>query len=356
MSQDIVNISRNRLTAGLIVIITVLCIVSVTNNFAWAEESATLRNFKSGDILPPINLSTINGSALQDFTPGKGKPGVIMFFSIRPDFRKKRSLALLSTLSDLADVYKSKINIIGIYSDNRETDTVKTYINKSAKNIKVYNDREKNIYNRYGVFMMPLVVISDSDGRLHEVIPYTYRIRELVEGNIKLLLKEWDKTAFIKSLKPKETAIKSKEEKEYIRRINYGRIMLSKKMYGPAVREFSSAAKLMPDITSAQIGLGFALHGSEKYGMAETAFRKALKINPDSDEAISGLGLTYYRQGKIDLALTELEKAFIAPDPDIEVIIALAEIYEQKGMNKKANRLNKLAVTRLMATYKQRWK
>ncbi len=348
--------TRNIFRAGLLVAIATLSLVLVSHNFALAEDSATLRNFKSGDKLPPIKLSTINDSAQQNFTFDNGKPGVIMFFSIRPDFRKKRSLALLSTLSDLADEYKTKINILGIFSDNRDLNIVKTFMDSSAKNIPVYNDREKYIYNQYGIFMMPLVVIADSDGRLHEVIPYTYSIRELVEGNIKLLLGEWDKTAFIKSLMPKETVIKSKEEKEYIRRINYGRIMLSKKMYDQASREFSNAVKLMPHLINAHIGLGFALLTSEKYDRAEASFREALKINPDSDDAFAGLGLTYYERGEMKSALIELEKAFIAPDPRLEVIIALAEIYEQKGLNKKAIRLNKLAVSRLMTTYNQRWK
>ncbi len=346
----------NRLTAGLFVVIAALFIVIFTINFAGAEETATLRNFKHGEKLPPVNLSTINDPAPQAFTPGKGKPGVIMFFSIRPDFRKKRSLALLSTLSDLADTYKTKIDIFGIYSDKIKTDIVKTYIEKSSIKIKVYNDRDKSIHNQYGVFMMPLVVITDTDGRLHEVIPYTFRIREIIESNIKLLLGEWDRDTFVKSLKPKQPEIKSEKEKEYIRRINYGRIMMSKKMLGQAAREFSNAVTLMPNLISAHLELGFALLTSEEYDRAEASFMEALRINPDSDEAIAGTGLIHYKQGKIDTALNELEDAFITTNPRLEVIIALAEIYELKGDNKKANRLNKLAITRLMTMYDQRWK
>ncbi len=38
------------------------------------------------------------------------------------------------------------------------------------------------------------------------------------------------------------------------------------------------------------------------------------------------------------------------------MIIALADIYEKRGDNAKSNRLNKLAVAKLMAMYDQRWK
>jgi tetratricopeptide (TPR) repeat protein len=203
---------------------------------------------------------------------------------------------------------------------------------------------------------MPLVVLSDKDGRLHETVPYTYNIRGIVEGNIKLLLKEWDREQLIDALKPKQKAPKSGEEKEYIRRINYGRVMLSKKMYGQAIREYSNAVKLMPQLIKAHVGLGFALLEAKQYDKAEVSFNKALSIDPDSDDAIAGLGLAHHGQGKIDIALTELENAFIAANPNIEVIITLAEIYEKKGFNKKANRLNKLAVSRLMTLFEQRWK
>ena len=346
----------SKFLACVLAAIVFLLPVSQSNVFAQEVEAGTLRNFKIGEKLPPIKLPAVNDDTLQSFTPGNGKPAVIMFFSIRPDFRKKRSLALLSTLTDFADQYKTKIDIVGIYSDSEQVDTVQTYMAKSNLNIRVYNDAHKRIYNTYGVFMMPLVILSDEDGKLHEIIPYTYNIREIVDGNIKLLLKEWDRARLIDALKPKETIIRSPEEKEYIRRVNYGRIMMSRKMYGQAVREFSNAVKMMPHLIRARVGLGFALLESRKYDEAEASFKEALKIDPDSDDAIAGLGLTHYRQGKIDIALTELENAFIVPKPDIEVIITLAEIYEKKGASKKAIRLNKLAVSRLMTLFEQRWK
>jgi tetratricopeptide (TPR) repeat protein len=345
-----------RFRTGLLVISIALLSLLLSNDYVLAKDAASLRNINNGDKVPSITLPTIKDETLQSLTLDNGKPNVLIFFSIRPDFRKNRSLALLSTLSNLADTYKTEINIIGIYSDEKEIYTVKSFIEKSARNIKVFLDRDKVIYSQYGVVMMPLVVLTDADGRLHEVIPYTYRIRDFVEGNIKLLLGEWDRDTFISSLKPKHTEIKSNKEKEYIRRVNYGRVMLSKKMYGSAIREFSNASKLMPQLISAHIGLGYAFLGSENYNGAEASFREAIKVNPESDEAIAGLGLAYYRRGQVEPALIELEKAFISSDPLLEVVIALAEIYEQKGLDKKANRFNKLAVTRLMSVYNQRWK
>jgi len=356
MIKSTLYILKSKLMAGFFTAIITFTFIAVSFHVVQAEEAGILRNFKRGEKLPPIQLWTVKDRKSLTFAPGNGKPAVIMFFSIRPDFRKKRSLALLSSLSDLADQYKTKLDIVAIYSDNQMKDTVVKYMDSSSINVTVYDDNQKNAYSKYGVFMMPLVVLSDSDGKLHEVIPYTYNVQKIVDSNIKFLLGEWDKEQLTESLKPHETKIKSIEEKEYIRRINYGRIMQSKKMYGQAIREFSTAAKLMPDLIEAHIDLGFTFLLSEKYDDAEKSFREALKINEESDEAISGIGLVYYKRGDIDAAYVELEKAFIASNPRLDVIIALAEIYEKKGFNEKANRLNKLAVSRLMTMYEQRWK
>ena len=323
---------------------------------AAANDTATLRNIKYGDPVPGFKATNMATGKKEAVLPGKGKPMIMMFFSVRPTFRKKRSLALLAALSELAQSYRNKAAFVGVFSDAKGADTVKKYILSNAQRVKVYADSAKKIHDAYGVFMMPLVVIANSGGKLHEVIPYTYNIRQLVDGNIKLLLGEWTREQFQASLKPKQIAPKSEEEKEFIRRINYGRIMLGKKMYPQAVREFSTAVKLMPKNIEGWVELGNALLEEKEFTKAQNAFNKALAIDPDSDAAIAGLGLVYYRQGKIDQAKPQLESAFISPDPRIEVIIALADIYEQQGNDVKANRLNKLAVAKLMKLYEQRWK
>jgi tetratricopeptide (TPR) repeat protein len=340
----------------VVVLLMVTAVMLVMFGNAYPIESGTLQNYKQGEELPPIQLPTVNDNTMTSFVPGNGKPALIMFFSVRPEFRKKRSLALLSAISEIADNYMARIAVVGIFSDDKGLETVIEYMEKSSIRIKVLHDEDKAIHDKYGVFMMPIVILADKEGKLREVIPYTYNIRDIVEGNVKYLLGIWNKKQLAESLKPRKTVVKSKQEKEYIRRINYGRLMQSKKMYGSAIREFSTAVRLMPNKIEGHIGLGFALLKSKKYDRAEASFRKALMINPDSDDAIAGLGLTYYGRGETELALKELEKAFISEKPMLDVIVTLAEIYEQKGMNDKANRLNKLAVSILMKMYEQRWK
>lgn len=320
-------------------------------------EKATLRNFKYGEKLPAFTAKTVDGQGTKTFTPGhEGKPSLIIFFSIRPEFRQKRSLALLTAMAAMADKYKNRIEIVGVLSDNQGEQVVKEYIKPFANKLTVYADPTKEINDRYGVFMMPLAVMANGQGGLHEVIPYAFNIRELIDGNFKLLLGEWTKEQLQASLTPEENTAKSEEEKEYIRRVNYGKIMQGKQMYSQAVREFSNAIKIMPKNITAYIEIGFTYINLKDWAKAEEAFKKAQEIDKESDSAIAGLGLAYYGKGDIAQALPVLENAFIAPEPRLEIIIALADIYEKKGNNTKANRLNKLAISRLMTLYEQRWK
>ncbi len=316
----------------------------------------TLRNYQQGELLPSFKLKNLDDGRLVTITLGKGKPTALFFFSINPEFRKQRALALLAELASLSARYNNRVNVVGIYVEDEGKEEVRAYLKTIAVKIPVLHDIKRDVYNKYGVFMMPLVVLATEKGKLHEVIPYTYSVVEIIEGNLKLLLGEWSTEQLKKALKPKENIELSKAEKEYIRRVNYGRVMVSRKMYSQALREFNTAIQLMPQKSAAFVEAGFALLKEKKWQQAERSFRNVTKIEPDSDDGIAGLGLALYGKGDIEQAVPQLENAFIAPKPRLEVILALADIYEQRGDFAKAIRLNKLAVSRLMILYNQRWK
>ncbi len=343
---------NNLATMRKIAVIVFGCILLATTVSASANR---LRDHDHGDPLPAFSLPRLTGGGTVRVTPGD-RPLAVMFFSIKPEFRKKRSLALLAALNSLNEDFQGRVRMAAVYCDETGQDTIAEYIKERRIELPVLDDAKREVHNLYGIFMMPLVVLIDADGRLHEVIPYAYNIREMVEGNLHLLLGEWDEKKLAEFLAPKKTKIYSKEEKEFIRRINYGKVMMNRKMYPQAVREFTTATRLLPNKVEGWLELGFAQLALENWQEAEKIFRKALTIDSESDGAIAGLGLALYHRGDIDAALSELENAFIAPEPRLEVILALADIYEKKGDIKKAIRFNKLAVTRLLTMYEHRWR
>ncbi len=338
-----------RLALAALLVLTVLHFCSPVT------AQGTLRTFKRGDFLPDIEQVLLGSHERFHFSPGHGKPAAVLFFSVRPEFRKKRSLALLTALNDLAVKLGNRAVVIGVFCDRKGAAQVTAFARKRSIQIPIVDDSGRNTYSAYGVFMMPLVVVIDPRGALYDVIPYTYNIRELVEGDLRVLLGDWTKEEFEARLKPKKASQLSKQEKEFIRRLNYGRVMMNRKMYDKAVREFSVAVRLKPQAVEGYVELGFAQLALERYAEAEATFEKALAVDSESDDALAGHGLALYHLGRDDEALAELENAIIAPKPRLEVIITLADLHEKKGNITRAMRLNKLAVSRLLTLYEHRW-
>ncbi len=241
--------------------------------------------------------------------------------------------------------FQRRVDFMAVYSGRGDIRKLSNYITRGLINIPILDDRNQEIYRRYGVFMLPIALVTDQHNRLRAIVPYTAGIERIVGNNLKFILGEWDLKRFKKSLRTRGNQEKSKKEKAYIRRINYGRVMLARGIYSAALREFNTAAQIMPHSLEAIIGRGQVLAKMGKWQQAVTVFRKALKFNQDNDSVLSGLGFSLYKLGDTKQALPILENALICPKPSIEVIITLADIYEKEENFTKALRLNKLAVS-----------
>lgn len=328
-------------------LILILTLIALLPSPVWAAEHELI-NFKENTKLTAFSLPDLTSGKEVTFEPASGKPSLLMFFSLSPAFREQRSLNLAATMAKLTDQFQGRIQCLAIYSEDEDPGSVKKYINDRLITIPVLNDAKRQVYNSYGVFMMPLALLISGDGLLQAVVPYTSNIDEIIANNLKFLLGDQTKEQWQESFKPQKNIVKSKEENEYVRRVNYGRVMLDRKMYPSALREFMTAAKVMPKAIEAHIGLGQVHLAINKLDQAEQAFRQATQIMNDSDEALAGLGLVLYKKGAIEQAIPILENALISEDPQLDVIIALAEFYEKNGQIDKAIRLNKLAVSKLL--------
>lgn len=325
-------------------ILTLACLLP-----AWTmAASHELLNFKESTKLPAFTLLDLASGQETTFETASGKPSVLMFFSMAPAFRAQRSLGLAQVVAKLNSDFQGRINCAAVFADDQNRDTVKQLITDRLLTIPVLDDGKRQVYDRYGIFMMPLAILIAGDGALQAVMPYTANIDDILANNLKFLLGDLSKAQWQESLQPQQNIIRSEEEKEYVRRVNYGRVMLARQMHSAALREFMIASKIMPKAIEAYIGLGQTQAAGDKLEQAEQAFRQALQIDKESDEALSGLGLILYKKGALEQAIPILENALISQDPQLEVIIALADFYEKNGLIDKAIRLNKLAVSKLV--------
>lgn len=310
-----------------------------------------LINFKENTKLPAFSLPDLVSGKEVSFETTSGKPSLVMFFSVSPAFRQQRSLNLAEVLSKLSGQFQGRMQCTAVFSDDQEHDTVRKFIDDRLITIPVLDDAKRQLYDRYGVFMMPLALLISGDGILQAVVPHTADIEEILANNLKFLLGDLTKEQLQESLKPQQNTVKSKEENEYVRRVNYGRVMMARQMHTAALREFMTAAKILPKSVEAHIGLGRVHFAMEKLDLAEQSFRQAIQLMKDSDEALAGLGLVLYKKGAIEQAVPILENALISEDPQLDVIVALAEFYEKNGQIDKAIRLNKLAVSKLLKRF-----
>lgn len=331
----------------LIAVVLLLLIIPAAS----ASEDNSLLNFQHGDTLPSFALPSLATGKEFSVKTADGKPTVLMFFSVTPPFRGKRSLSLAEEMTKLNKQFDNRVNFLAIFSDDQFQDQAKQYVKEGIISIPVLDDSYRKIYNRYGVFMLPIAIIISPEGKLHAVIPFTYGINEIIANNLKFLLGDFTQEQLKESFVTKQNIVKTKEEKEYIRRVNYGRVMFQRRMFPAAIREFTTALKIVPKPIEALVGIGFVQMTDAKYEEAEKSFLKALELDKDNDEAVAGYGLVLYRKGAIDKALPHLENALISQEQNVDVIIALGEIYEQRGDISKAMRLNKLAVKRLMQDF-----
>ncbi len=307
-------------------------------------DQSSLLHYKLNARLPSFQLNKIGGTG-QDGLSADGRPSVIMFFSTKPSFRATRAIKLAEIMTHLSEKFQRRVNFMAVYSGRGNIRELRGYITRGLINIPILDDRNQEIYRRYGVFMLPIALITDRHNRLQVIIPYTTNIEKIIDNNLKFILGDWDLKRFKKSLISHTNQEKSKEEKAYIRRINYGRVMLARGIYSAALREFNTAAQIMPHSLEAIIGRGQVLVKMKKWQRAVTAFRKALKFNKDTEKALSGLGFSLYKLGDTKQAIPILKSSMIYPNPNIEVVLALANIYEKEGDFTKALRLNKLAIS-----------
>jgi len=342
---------RRRFTNRLLILSIWISLVLTAPLPVQADQSSLL-HYKLNARLPAFQLNKIGGTG-QDGLSADGRPSVIMFFSTTPSFRAVRTIKLAEILTHLSKKLQRRVNFMAVYSGRGDIRELSDYITRGLINIPILDDRNQDIYRRYGVFMLPIALITDQHNRLQAIIPYTAGIERIIDNNLKFILGEWDLKRFKKSLRTRGNQEKSKKEKAYIRRINYGRVMLARGIYSAALREFNTAAQIMPHSLEAIIGRGQVLVKMKKWQQAVTVFRQALKFSKDNDNALSGLGFSLYKLGDTKQALPILENALICPKPRIEVVIALADIYEKEENFSKALRFNKLAISILRGRLEQ---
>ncbi|HKW01635.1 MAG TPA: tetratricopeptide repeat protein [Vicinamibacterales bacterium] len=92
-------------------------------------------------------------------------------------------------------------------------------------------------------------------------------------------------------------------------RLNFGNALAATGELDPAADQLAEAARLMPGLSEAHVGLGGIRLRQDRAPEARAQFREALALEPGSAEAHDGLGSAFAMQGQLDAALAEYQEA-----------------------------------------------
>lgn len=311
---------------------------------AGASSAYAFRNISPGDKAPDFTLPSLDGNEVS-LASYDGKIVVLLLWATDTESKRERSAELLKAIESIVERHGKKgVTALSISVDTDGRDRVAAIVEQSGAAFPTLLDVDGHVYGSYGVFVLPTVGIIGKDGTLKKAFGYTSEMEKVIEGEIQVLLGLKTEEELKVELTPEEVVEKSKELKDADRHMNLGRVMVERRLFAQARKEFEAAAELEPDRAEAFIELGAVLIKEGEYDAALEQFMKGLELDPESADAHAGVGQIFFHKGQLDDAIDEIEWALEIHPRDPEIYYQLGVAYEKKGDKKEALRLYKRAL------------
>lgn len=311
---------------------------------AGASSAYAFRNISPGDKAPDFTLPSLDGNEVS-LASYDGKIVVLLLWATDTESKRERSAELLKAIESIVERHGKKgVTALSISVDTDGRDRVAAIVEQSGAAFPTLLDVDGHVYGSYGVFVLPTVGIIGKDGTLTKAFGYTSEMEKVIEGEIQVLLGLKTEEELKVELTPEEVVEKSKELKDADRHMNLGRVMVERRLFAQARKEFEAAAELEPDRAEAFIELGAVLIKEGEYDDALEQLTKGLELDPESADAHAGVGQIFFHKGQLDDAIDEIEWALEIHPRDPEIYYQLGVAYEKKGDKKEALRLYKRAL------------
>lgn len=328
---------KRLLSMAVAIFFTLLMSISASSAFAF-------RNISPGDKAPDFTLPSADGKKVSMSSYG-GKIVVLLLWAADTEGKEERSTELLRTMESVLKEHGDKgVAALSINFDKDDGDKVAGIIEQNGITFPTLFDEEGQVYGSYGVLILPTIGIIGKDGTLKKAFGYTHDIQRKVDGEVQVLLGLKTEEDLAGELAPEEVVEKPKELKDADRHMNLGRIMVERRLFPQARKEFEEAAKLDPNRAEAFVELGRVLIVEAEYDAALEQLTKGLELEPESAGAHAAMGLVFFNKGQLDDAIDELEWALEINPRNAKAHYQLGLAYEKKGEQKEALRLYKRAL------------
>jgi tetratricopeptide (TPR) repeat protein len=299
---------------------------------------------QTGENAPDFTLRSTEHKTL---SLSEHKEKVVMLIYWRAD--QERSLRALEAGKEVYQKYRQKgVDVIGLVADSEDLEKVKKIIEDKSIGFPVLIDSGRLVYGSYGIRVYPTTMLIDREGKLSLAIPgHFLTFRAMLEGNIRFLIGEIDKSQMEEALSPLKK-VKDKSELEAERKYNLAMKFTESGLIDQAITAAHGAVEAKPEIAKSHLLLGFLYLEVREAEKAEESFNKVLELNPRSHDARTGLGGSLILKGDVDNAIAILQKAAeINPYPQM-TYYELGRAYEIKGDLSKAKDMYKKALDKIV--------
>ena len=301
-----------------------------------AAESFPFRGLEQGGALPAVTVQEVGTGALLALDALAGKNTVLLFWGADVPAKKQRSLSALAQLRQLDSFFRARqVRLVVINVQEDPAETIREVAATSGISAPMYADPAQNAYGALGIYVMPALLLVDSQGRAVEGFGYGRDMVAGLKGEIEILLGEKSRAEVEAELRP-QMADRSREEKEGLRHLGLGNAMLAKGQTEAAAREYEQAAAREPKLAADHLGLGCALIDLGRLAEAEKALGHGLALAPDSLAGEICAARLRAARGETAEAIADLQALLFRNGRDPHLRFVLGTLHEKKGDHEKA--------------------
>jgi hypothetical protein len=201
-----------------------------------------------GGMIDRTELPTLAGGK-EPITTAKATVNVIVFW--RPD--QQHSLETLKQMSKCEEAFAGKsVHFVTVVSDSYPIADVKAAYATSALHAPILIDKGDEVYGKLEVVQHPLVVVTDSTGKVTIAQPYE-RIRacDLVLAHVRFLLKEIDAAQLAALVNPERATMPDDDKRNIARRFVRMGKMEAEGDCNAAMKSFAKALEIVPNYPDA---------------------------------------------------------------------------------------------------------
>lgn len=314
--------------SGIFVQALVFLLLGVTTA---AANSFPFRTVAVGDELPAVTLAEA-GSGQPYAVPRGGKGAMVMaFWSADVATKKERSINALKVLKDMNQYFQERsIALVVVNEGHDSPEVIAEVLKESGLATPVYLDSSESAYGALGIYVMPSLLVVDARGKIAAGMGYSHDLGKRLHGELAVLLGEMDRAQLEEELHPRNIE-KSEKEKTAGRHFNLGKTMRQRGQPESAIKEFSKALEVDPELSEALIQLGCLQVEIGQLEAAGKSLAAGLAKDPASVDGQICQAQVKGGAGELDEALDDLRFLLLRNSRKANLHYVLGSLLLQKG-------------------------